>query len=1009
MDSAFQSARCDSLVRYLRRHVAGEVRFDDTSRRLYSTDASHYQVQPLGVVVPRTTDDLAVTVQIAAELGVPITARGAGTSLSGQAIGPGVVLDCSKYLNRVGEVDATGRRVTVQPGVVLDQLNREVAPFGLMFGPDVATASRATLGGMIGNNSAGSRSIVNGRTVDHVRSLSAVLSDGTVGTFGPLSAREYERKLELRTREGDAYRATDAVVREHAAEIVARTPRIQRRVSGYDLASLVGARGEGQGASQDARIGLAPCPSPLAPASLVPLLVGSEGTLAVTAGAELNLIPRPKHRGLLVPQFATLAAALDALAACLELGPSAVELMDRMLIELAAKQRGLKDTMAAIRGRPEALFMVEFSGDDAADVSYRVHELARRLKGVPGLTAAVPALDPATRDPLWNLRSAALPLLFGTVGDRKPVTFVEDCAVAPERLPEFTARFRDILHRHGTDGCFYGHASVGCLHIRPVLNLHDPADVRTMRAIMAEVVALTLDFGGSLSGEHGDGMVRTEWNRTMFGPVVYEAFRRVKRGFDPGNVLNPGKVVDGPAMDENFRHPPGRPLPDAPTVFDYEAQGGFFRSVELCNGVGVCRKTQGGAMCPSYRVTRDERDTTRGRANAVRHALASGRREPAGSGAPQQPAHADRSPLSQRWVAPVMDLCLSCKACKSECPSNVDVAKLKAEFLHAYYARRARPLGHLLVKHVHRLSPPAARVAGVGNWLARQRWARRALENLAGIDRRRSLPELHRDHFRAWFARRASGRRQPGVSEAKRVVLLDDCFTTFQEPDIGRAAVGLLERAGFAVELAGICCGRAMISKGFLTDARRLARDGIAKLDRFAAGGIPILGLEPSCLLTLADEWPELVPGPAAKRVAAAAHLAEAWLAPRLRDSGVSFAADPGRLLFHGHCHQKALVGTAGTADALRLVPHQDVTVLDAGCCGMAGAFGYEKEHYDVSVAVANLALLPALASNPGATVVATGTSCRHQVRDLTGRRAWHPLEVLAAAATPPSEPAPPA
>jgi FAD/FMN-containing dehydrogenase len=611
----FAATRRDSLVRYLRRHVAGEVRFDDTSRRLYSTDASHYQLQPLGVVVPKTVDDLSVTVQIASELGVPITARGAGTSLSGQAIGPGVVLDCSKYLNRVGEVDVTGRRVTVQPGVVLDQLNRELAPFGLMFGPDVATASRATLGGMIGNNSAGSRSVVYGQTVDHVRGLTAVLSDGAVGAFGPLTAAEYERKLELRTREGDAYRAADGVVRDHAAEIAARTPTIQRKVSGYNLAGLMecGAKSEPGTPHSALRT----------PHSLVPLLVGSEGTLAVTTGAELNLLPRPRHRGLLVPQFATLAAALDALAACMELGPSAVELMDRMLIELAAGQRGLKDTMAAIRGRPEALFMVEFSGDDPADVSYRVHELERRLRGVPGLTAAVPALDPAVRDPLWNLRSAALPLLFGTVGDRKPVTFVEDCAVAPARLPEFTARFRDILHRHGTDGCFYGHASVGCLHIRPVLNLHDPADVRAMRSIMADVVRLVLEFGGSLSGEHGDGIARSEWNRTMFGPVVYEAFRRVKRGFDPGNVLNPGKVVDGPAMDEGFRHPPGRPLPELPTVLDYDAQGGFFRSVELCNGVGVCRKTQGGAMCPSYRVTRDERDTTRGRANAVRHALES--------------------------------------------------------------------------------------------------------------------------------------------------------------------------------------------------------------------------------------------------------------------------------------------------------------------------------------------------------------------------------------------------
>ncbi len=951
----FAAVRRDSLVRYLRRHVAGEVRFDDTSRRLYSTDASHYLVQPLGVVVPKNIDDLTVTVQIASELGIPITARGAGTSLSGQAIGPGVVIDCSKYLNRIGPVDVSGRRVRVQPGVVLEHLNREVAPFGLMFGPEVATASRATLGGMIGNNSAGSRSIVNGRTVDHVHSLKAVLSDGSVADFGKLTAAEHERKLELRTREGDAHRAANRAVRENEVEIRARTPKIQRKVSGYNLLAL----------ANDSH-------------SLVPLLVGSEGTLALVAEAELDLIPRPKHRGLLLPQFDSLAAALDALAACLELGPSAVELMDRMLLDLAREQRSLKNTMAAIRGRPEALFMVEFSSDDPADVSYRVHELERRLRGIPGLITAVPALDAATRDPLWSLRESALPLLFGMVGDRKPVTFVEDCAVAPERLPEFTARFRETLRKHGTDGAFYGHASVGCLHIRPVLNLHDTSDVRKMRAIMNDITDLVLTFGGSLSGEHGDGMVRSESNRKMFGPAMYEAFRQVKRGFDPANVLNPGKVVDGPAMEENFRVPPGRALPEVPTAFDYTAQGGYFRSIELCNGVGVCRKTQGGAMCPSYRATRDEKDTTRARANALRMAAIGN----------------DTANDSNRWVAEVMDLCLSCKACKSECPSNVDMAKLKAEFLQAYYSKRMRPLGHLLVKNVHTLSPLGAKWAGFGNWLARRPWVRRAMESMAGFDRRRSLPELHRDHLRNWFPRRQIAKPET----ANRVVLLDDCFTTFQEPRIGRAAVTLLERAGFKVELAGICCGRAMISKGFLTEARLLAREGIGKLDRFAAAGVPILGLEPSCLLTLADEWPDLVPGAAAKRVAAASELAEGWLARQVRDSALSLdlSQKGGRVLFHGHCHQKALVGVQGSVDALKLAPGLDVTVLDAGCCGMAGSFGYEKEHYDVSVAIANLALIPALKAEPTATVVATGTSCRHQIRDLTGRIARHPLELLA-------------
>jgi Fe-S oxidoreductase len=589
------------------------------------------------------------------------------------------------------------------------------------------------------------------------------------------------------------------------------------------------------------------------------------------------------------------------------------------------------------------------------------------------------------------------------VGDRKPVTFVEDCAVAPARLPEFAARFREVLLSHGTDGAFYGHASVGCLHIRPVLNLHDQTDVRKMRAIMEDVTDLVLAFGGSLSGEHGDGMVRSEWNRKMFGPTLYEAFRQVKRGFDPANVLNPGKVVDGPAMDENFRVAPGAVPADPPTAFDYAAQGGFFRSIELCNGVGVCRKTQGGAMCPSYRVTRDEKDTTRGRANALRLALQLHADRTANAvlrGALREP-RGGPSPMSERWVADVMDLCLSCKACKSECPSNVDMAKLKAEFLHAFYTHRARPLGHLLVKNIHLLSGLGATWAGVGNWLSRRPVFRRALESIAGIDRRRSLPEVHRDHFRRWFIRTHSRPRPTTPPAQPHVVLLDDCFTTYQEPRIGQAAVGLLERAGFTVKLAGVCCGRAMISKGFLVDARVLALEGIAKLDRYASAGVPILGLEPSCLLTLVDEWPELVPGAAAKRVATAAELAESWLGRHFRKTGMapSEPVSRRRALFHGHCHQKALVGVQGSADALRLVPELDLTVLDAGCCGMAGAFGYEKEHYDVSVAVANLALIPALADDPEALVVATGTSCRHQIRDLTGRHAWHPVELMSGTA----------
>jgi FAD/FMN-containing dehydrogenase/Fe-S oxidoreductase len=966
----FTDARREALARHLRKQVAGEVRFDPTSRRLYSTDASIYQIEPLGVVLPRTVEDVVATVQVAAEMRVPVTARGGGTSLSGQSIGPGVVLDCSKYLNAILAIDPAARVARVQPGVVLDQLNRALAEHDLQFAPDVATASRANLGGMIGNNSAGARSVVYGKTIDHVRRLDAVLADGSRAGFGPVSPAEWDRRAALRGLEGAAYRRVREVAQANRDEIRRRFPVILRRVSGYNLDVFADA--------------FAP---PGRPAGLHQILVGSEGTLAVLTEAELAVIPRPRSRGLLVPQFATLGAAMDAVAACLELGPSAVELMDQMLLTLCAGNLSLRDTMRAIRGRPEAVFMVEFSGDDPREVADRVETLRRRLEDVPGVTAAVPALDPAVRDPLWNLRRAAMPLLYSMKGDRKPVTFVEDCAVAPERLPEFVARFRAILHAHDTDGAYYGHASVGCLHIRPVLNLKDPDDVARMRRIAEEISDLVLGFGGALSGEHGDGLARSEFNRKMFGPAVYEAFRQVKQAFDPHNLLNPGKVVDAPPMTDNLRFGNGYAPAEPETVFDFSRQEGFVRAVELCNGNGACRKMQGGTMCPSYRATLDEKDTTRGRANALRLALAG--EGPLANGAA-------RTPLGPqtRWVDEVLELCLMCKACKAECPSNVDVAKLKAEYLHLRWRGRVRPLGDYLAAGVHRLNRLGAPFAPLVNWLQGRRSLRWLLERAAGLDRRRSLPPLHRDHFRRWFARHAP---DPAAGARGRVLLLDDCFTTFNEPNVGRAAVRVLERAGYSVELAGLtCCGRPMVSKGFLRRARRLVQEQAPRLARRVADGTPLLGLEPSCLLTLADEWAELLPGPDTRRVAAAAHLADGWLAADAKAGrcALDLRPRPGRCVLHGHCHQKALVGAGGSAAALRLVPGLEVDVLDAGCCGMAGSFGFE--HFDVSAKIAGLALLPALAVAPEAAVAAPGTSCRHQIHDLAGRRALHPLEVLA-------------
>jgi len=984
----FAAQKHAALLDYLRRHVDGEVRFDRVTRRLYSTDASIYQIEPVGVVIPKTTAALQTAVQIALETHIPIIARGGGTSLSGQSIGAGIILDCSKYLNNILDIDPKLQIARVQPGVVLDQFNRALAPHQLQFGPDVATASRANLGGMIGNNSAGSHSIVHGKTIDHVRKLRVLLSDGKPYDLGPA---DWQRQ-DPRTFLGKLHRQVLEIVTNNADEIRRRFPRILRRVSGYNLDVFV-AYDSNRVINSDTR-----SESYATKTGLHQLLVGSEGTLGVTLEAELNLVPKPKVVGLLVPQFSSLAAAVDAVAICLEMQPSAVELMDHKLIELARNNLSLRDTASTLTGTPEALLMVEFSGDDFRFVTDRIMKLNATLQGTPGLIATLPAIEAHQRQPLWNLRNAAVPLLLSEPGDRKPVAFIEDTAVAPHHLPEYVKRFRAILHKHGTDGTFYGHASVGCLHIRPILNIKDPADLARMRKITEEITDLVLEFDGSLSGEHGDGLARSEWNRKMFGETVYNAFCQIKDAFDPHHLFNPGKIVHAPAMTENLRvggttHPARLALPVEPTtLFDYSKQEGFARSIEMCNGAGVCRKLQGGTMCPSFRATRDEKDNTRGRANVLRLALVSDN--------PLQELAGDD-------VNDVLDLCLSCKACKSECPSNVDLAKLKAEVMHLRYQERPRPTLHRLLSRMHRLNRWGSLLAPLANRIQGNGLARWLMHHFIGIDRRRALPTLHFNHFRRWFARQRVSWNAALNPQMGNVLLLDDCFTTFNEPEIGQAAVRVLNSAGYGIELAGLtCCGRTLISKGFLSEARDLIHQQAPRLAARLASGMPILGLEPSCLLTLVDEWPELVPGPATTLIAKAAHLADGWFADKVRrgDCSLKLGTQYSVLgtqhsaMLHGHCHQKALVGTKGTEDLLRLIPGLNVRVLDTGCCGMAGSFGYEAEHYDLSVQIAKLDLLPALEQDANALVIAPGTSCRHQIHDLAGRRALHPLEVLAAA-----------
>jgi FAD/FMN-containing dehydrogenase/Fe-S oxidoreductase len=966
------------LANSLNGRITGDVFLDAHHRALYSTDASLYQIEPLAVVAPRSRDDVVVAMQAAAENRVPLVARGSGTSLSGQSIGAGIVVDFSKYMNRIIELDPKLCTARVEPGVVLEQLNAAAKPHGLQFGPDVATSNRANIGGMIGNNSAGARSIRHGKTVDHVISLEALAADCSSTTLRPLTSADLAREQTRDDRWGAAYREVARVVTENRDEIVRRFPAILRRVSGYNLDEFV--------AECRARLTLPPSVErvrrleaerlPGADFNLAKLIVGAEGTLACVTEALLHLVPLPARRGVVVLEFDSLAASVASIGPVLACRPSAAEMLDGQIIRLAEKSLEYRHYLDFVNGRPESLMLVEFSGESDEEVRRHADECCAQLRAQPGLQNVMQALDSKLCDHIWACRKATMPLLYAIPGLRKPIAFVEDAAVDPARLPEFVARFREILSRAGTDGAFYGHASVGCLHIRPLLNAADRGDRETIEQISREVCDLVLEFHGSMSGEHGDGLARSYLNERLFGSKIYAAFKQIKAAFDPANIMNPGKVVDGPSPIQNLRQGADYKPVDVPTVFDFSRERGLVGAAEMCNGAGVCRKLNTGTMCPSFMATGDEEHSTRGRANALRLVL---------SGA--LPAEQ----LTGRQLYDTFDLCLQCKGCKAECPSNVDVAKMKAEFLHHYHAANGTPFGSRLMANVAHLNHAGSFFAPLSNWMLRVPGMALVMEKLAGIDRRRPMPRFVRRHFAKWFDRR----ERPKSTPRGPILLLDDCLTSFCEPQVNQAAVEVLEAAGYEVHLANLeCCGRAAISKGLLTDARDRARRNIELLLPFAEAGVPIVGCEPSCLLTLTDEYHDLVPGEAVQKVAAAAALIETHLAR----AGIQFSLPrrPGKLLLHGHCHQKALVGMKDALALLAMIPGAETTLIDSGCCGLAGSFGYE--HYDLSMKIGGRVLFPAVNAATEATILAPGFSCRHQIAHGTGRRALHPIEYVAAA-----------
>ena len=959
----------------LETRLAGEVRFDAVSRALYSTDASVYQIQPLGVAVVRSREDMLAALECARAHGCSITARGGGTSQAGQAIGSGLQIDTSKHFNRVLEVNVEERWARVEPGIVLDELNAQLAPHRLRFAPDISTASRATIGGMISNNSSGARSVRYGKTIDHVLDLHVALADGSVAHLRPLTRDELEEACAADTLEGACYRTVRRLAAEQADEIDRRYPKILRRVGGYNLDAFTPARiaaGE--------------------PFDLAKLIVGSEGTLGLILEARLNLVPLPKAKAVLTIEYDNLLDALGETPAILAHDPSAVEVMDHSILDHARENPAL-DAMrrAVLETDCGALLCVELYGDSPQEIRPRLNRLESniRARGVARHTAcAVAAADQAR---IWKLRESSLGLSMAMKGDAKSISFVEDTAVAPEKLRDFIERFLEVIRRHGTTAGVYAHASVGCLHVRPVVNMKTAAGVQQFESIANEIAGLVLEYGGALSGEHGDGLVRAPFMERMFGAELYEAFRTVKRTFDADGLFNPGKIVDAPPLTANLRYGADYRTPEPAAAFDHGEHGGLGRAVEMCSGVGACRKTLSGTMCPSYMATRDEAHSTRGRANTLRLAMNGGL---GNGGGPRDTG------LGDREVYDVLDLCLECRACKTECPVGVDMARFKSEFLADYWRRNGTPLRARVLGHIRTLSALASRAAPLINpWLDRD-WVRGLNERFFGIDRRRSLPRwARRTLARSW---RKGTARQGARSGAPDVVLFNDTFTNYYDPEIGLAARDVLRAAGLTVGLAPhACCGRPLISQGLLAAARDRAANAVDRLHPLAAAGTPIVLLEPSCLSALKDDVPDLLRGEAqqrAREVAAACVLFEDYLNGRLADGGATLPlrSGPEEILLHGHCHQKSLGLVAPAKALLERIPGTRVTDLDSGCCGMAGSFGYAREHFDISQQIGERRLLPAARDlGPGNVLVAAGTSCRHQVHDFTGVRARHPAVLL--------------
>lgn len=953
----------------LKNQLEGEVLFDPFSRGLYSTDASIYQIEPIGVVVPHTNADIIAALQIATEVGVPVLPRGGGTSQNGQTVGEALVLDFSKHLNKVLHFDVENKTVLVQPGTVLEQLNQFLKPHGLFFPVDVSTANRATIGGMAGNNSCGARSLRYGNMLHNVRAIDALMADGQLHHFGPVSSNLKE--LADAPRYQQLIQQLRAIAKREGKELEQRFPKLLRRVGGYNLDSLSEAGH-----------------------NMAHLLVGSEGTLTTFLQIELELQPIPRHKVLGVCHFPTFYQAMDASQHIVKLKPSAVELVDRTMMELARSIPLYKTTVERfVQETPEAVLLVEFAGEAREPQIQQLRELKQLMGDLGFPDSVVEAIDPAFQAEIWEVRKGGLNIMMSMKGDGKPVSFIEDCAVPLEDLAEYTARLTAVFEKHGTTGTWYAHASVGCLHVRPILNMKEEAGAKKMRAIAEEAFAMVREYKGSHSGEHGDGLSRSEFHEAMFGARLQRAFEEVKTLFDPQGVFNPGKIVHALKMDDRslFRYKPHYQPEPLQTVLDWSPWHGFAGAVEMCNNNGACRKANPGVMCPSYRASGDEKHLTRGRANGLRLALT---------------GQLGRDAFVSENMRETLELCVSCKACKRECPTGVDMARMKIEFLHHYYKRHGLPLKERLLAFLPRYAPLAARLAPLANVRDTVPGLASLSEKILGLSRHRQLPRWRYDYFRQKPTSFSATRK-------KEVVLLVDTFNTWFEPENARAALQVLKAAGYQVHLPQpqqevhrpLCCGRTFLTTGLIDEAKKEAQRMIGSLRPYLEKNMPILGLEPACLLTFRDEFAAILPEHETVALAQHTFLLEEFLATEHKANTLQLPLKPlphKKALLHGHCHQKAFNVMASVEQVLALVPELKVESIPSSCCGMAGAFGYDAKHYNFSMKMGELSLLPTIREAAAdCLIVADGISCRQQIVDGTQREALHVARVLAMALAP--------